>query len=94
MLRRGRRGRGGLTGGIMGVWMRWGSWCWYVHWKYLRIFVSPYPSRNGQILLLDADDRRLAGREELGAEWLLFVHLGLMYESQMASFGPGKEWMV
>lgn len=45
-------------------------------------------------VFLDADDRRLAGREELGAEWLLFVHLGLMYESQMASFGPGKEWMV
>lgn len=37
MLRRGRRGRGGLTDGIMGVWMRRGSWCWSVNWKYLDI---------------------------------------------------------
>lgn len=42
-------------------------------------------------VFLDADDRRLAGREELEAEWLLFVHLELAYEPQVASFGPGKE---
>lgn len=59
-----------------------------------RYLLAHIPSWNGQILLLDADGRRLAGREELEAEWLLFVHLELTYEPQMASFGPGKEWMV
>lgn len=47
-----------------------------------------------QILLLDSDDRRLAGQGGLGAERLLFACLELAYEPQMTSFDSGKVWMV